>query len=243
MQRYLDSGSHRKLPIFFQILVFYACSTSTEQNKLTTKTERIASERKQASHKLRSRESSESKNGLPQQRQCSARLRRSETSIEKRPAPCLKKCTSRRKNSRTARRGLNLPKVIRLPSSPFYQFILEQRKRNDADDGLINDNESDAEAGSALKGRKKKKKARGSDDEAPAPSRFNPKHKSREVIDDDSSSDEDFNAKVFMPVFMFHLITIIIPGACSTASDAFLERGRRRKCGCEAKEGHAGELE
>lgn len=132
MQRYLDSGSHRKLPIFFQILVFYACSTSTEQNKLTTKTERIASERKQASHKLRSRESRESKNGLPQQRQCSARLRRSETSIEKRPAPCWKKCTSRRKNSRTARRGLNLPKVICLsssPSLPIYSRAAKKKRR------------------------------------------------------------------------------------------------------------------
>ena len=127
MQGYLDSGSHRKLPIFFQILVFY--STSTERNKPTTKNELIASERKQASRKPRLRESRKSKNVLPQQRQCSARSRRSETSIEKRLALCLKKYTSRHKNSRTARLGLNLPKVNRLTSSQNNHYSRAAKKK------------------------------------------------------------------------------------------------------------------
>ncbi|CBY09563.1 unnamed protein product [Oikopleura dioica] len=114
-------------------------------------------------------------------------------------AEAMQRTLEAKRNEYREKTGAVLEKVHQ-PSQKFKdrtprpKSSKKQRKRNDGDDGLINDNESDAEAGSAIKGRKKKKKAR-SDDESPAPSRFNPKHKSREVIDDDSSSDEDFNAK------------------------------------------------
>ena len=86
VQRYSDSGSHCK--ILFVLKNLTLSSTWIERNKPTTRNERIASERRQASPKLRWNESSGSKSESPQQRRCSARSRRNEMSIEKGRAPC-----------------------------------------------------------------------------------------------------------------------------------------------------------
>merc|ERR1712227_630317 len=78
----------------------------------------------------------------------------------------------------------------------------ERKRKEYQDDGLINDNESDAETGASLKKRRKKKgegRKRKSGADAPVlessdderrPSKPNPKHKSQEFI-----QDSDFKAK------------------------------------------------
>jgi len=83
-------------------------------------------------------------------------------------------------------------KFARSESKPKKQRT-GKRKGYEADDGLINDNESDAETGAVLKEKKRRKK-RDRNDEIRDEVRERPgQYKSAAVVASDSSSDEDFN--------------------------------------------------
>ncbi|CAG5112796.1 Oidioi.mRNA.OKI2018_I69.chr2.g6972.t1.cds [Oikopleura dioica] len=83
-----------------------------------------------------------------------------------------------KRNEYREKTGVVLEKVSKKP--------VRRRKR------LLSSDEEDAAASSSDE---KKKKQRDSDEEPPVLSPFNPKHNNTEVTEDDSSSDEDFNAK------------------------------------------------